>query len=161
MAVDRTSKAAFAELQPNATKVIAADFLRRVLAAIPYKVHTILTDNGTQFGNMPHQRRAFQHVFDRVCDEHAIETKPAHPWTNGQVERMNRTIKEATVLRYHYQTTDQLNGHLQAFLLAYNHARRLKALRGLTPHQFICAQHQTNPTTFNQNPTHLMLGLYR
>ncbi len=163
VAVDRTSKAAFAELQPKATKAIAAEFLRRVLAALPYKVHTILTDNGTQFGNMPHQRRAFRHIFDRVCDDHGIEhrfTKPAHPWTNGQVERMNRTIKEATVLRYHYQNTEQLNEHLQAFLLAYNHARRLKTLRGLTPHQFICAQYQTNPAIFNQDPTHLMLGLY-
>ena len=45
-------------------------------------------------------------------------TKPAHPWTNGQVKRMNRTLKEATVLRYHYETTEQLNKHLQAFLLA-------------------------------------------
>jgi len=163
VAVDRTSKAAFAELQPKATKAIAAEFLRRVLAALPYKVHTILTDNGTQFGNMAHQRRAFQHIFDRVCAEHGIEhrfTKPAHPWTNGQVERMNRTIKEATVLRYHYKTTDQLHEHLQAFLLAYNHSRRLKTLRGLTPHQFICAQHQNNPDTFSQNPDHLLLGLY-
>jgi len=104
VAVDRTSKAAFAELQPKATKAIAVEFLRRVLAALPYKVHTILTDNGTQFGNMPHQTRAFLHIFDRVCAEHGIEhrfTKPAHPWTNGQVERMNRTLKKATVLRYH------------------------------------------------------------
>ena len=53
-----------------------------------------------------------------MCDEHGIEhrfTKPAHPWTNGQVERMNRTSKEATVQRYHYQTTTEPNEHLQAF----------------------------------------------
>ena len=56
-------------------------------------------------------------------------TKPAHPYTNGPVERMNRTLKEATVKRYHYRTADELNGHLQAFLLAYNHAKRLKTLR--------------------------------
>ena len=42
---------------------------------------------------------------------------------------MNRTLKEATARRYHYRTADELNGHLQAFLLAYNHAKRLKTLR--------------------------------
>ena len=86
-------------------------------------------------------------------------TKPAHPWTNGQVERMNRTLKEATVQRYHYQTTAESNEHLQAFLLAYNHAKRLKTLHGLTPHEFVCAQWQKNPTIFTQDPTHLTLGL--
>ena len=53
---------------------------------------------------------------------------------------MNRIIKEATVQRFYYRTTDELNEHLQAFLLAYNHAKRLKTLCGLTPHEFVCAQ---------------------
>ena len=82
VAIDRTRKLAFAELQPRATKMLAADFLRRVLAATPYKVHKVLTDNGTQFGNMPYQVYAWRHIFARVCDEHGIEhrfTKPAHP----------------------------------------------------------------------------------
>jgi hypothetical protein len=76
------------------------------------------------------------HMFDRICREHGIEhrlTKPNHPWTNGQVERMNRTLKEATVRRYHYETHRQLREHLEAFLNAYNFAKRLKTLRGLTP----------------------------
>ena len=37
------------------------------------------------------------HRFDRACLKHRIEhrfTKPNHPWTNGQVERMNRTLKK-------------------------------------------------------------------
>ena len=69
-------------------------------SAVPYKIHTILTDNGIQFTNRKADRWAFSHIFDRVCLENGIEhrlTKVNHPWTNGQVERMNRTIKEATV----------------------------------------------------------------
>jgi transposase InsO family protein len=163
VAIDRTSKGAFADRQPRATKMLAAELLRRVLAALPYRVHTVLTDNGTHFGNMPHQPYAGRHLFGRVCDAHGIEhrfPKAAHPWTNGQVERRNRTLKQATVLRYHYQTTAQLNEHLQAFLLAYNHAKRLKTLRGLTPHEFVCAQHQKNPAIFTRDPTQLTLALY-
>jgi len=162
-AMDRTSQLAFAELPPRATKRLAADFLRRVLAARPCKVPKVLPDNGTPFGNRPHQPYAGRHLFDRVWDEHGLEhrfPKPAHPWTNGQVERLNRTLQEAPGLRSPYQTTEQLNEHLHALLLAYHHARRLQTLRGLTPPEFVCAQHQQNPAIFTQDPTHRTLGLY-
>jgi hypothetical protein len=49
VAIDRTSKFAYVELHEKATTRIAADFLRALLKAVPYKVHTILTDNGTHF----------------------------------------------------------------------------------------------------------------
>jgi len=72
----------------------------------PYRLHTVLTDNGVQFCHPPRYReptaRFAGHLFDRICAEHGIEhrlTKPNHPWTNGQVERMNRIIKDATVKR--------------------------------------------------------------
>jgi transposase InsO family protein len=163
VAIDRTSKVTFAELQPQATQAAATDFLRRVLARLPYKVNIVLTDNGIQFTRLPHHRPDGPHPFEALCEEHELKhrrTKPAHPWTNGQVERMNRTLKAATVKVFHYQTTAELNDHLQAFLLAYNHAKRLKTLRGLTPHEFICAQWQKTPAIFTQDPTHLPLGLY-
>jgi len=134
-----------------------------VLQALPYKVHTVLPDNGVPFTLQAHQWFPGGHRFGRVCRAFGVEhrlTKPAHPWTNGPVERLNRTLKEATVLRYHDQTTEQLNEPLQAFLLAYHHAKRLKTLRGLTPHEFVCAQHQQNPAIFTQDPTHHTLGLY-
>jgi transposase InsO family protein len=98
-----------------------------------------------------------------VCEEHGIEhrlTKVNHPWTNGQVERMNRTIKDATVKRYHYDTHDQLRTHLQLFVDAYNHARRLKTLRGLTPYEFICQTWTREPDRFKINPSHHIPGPY-
>ena len=75
-------------------------------------------------------------------------------------ERFNCTLKEATVRQYHYQSTAQLNDHLQAFLLAYNHGKRLKRLRSKTPHEFVCHQCYLTPTIFSRDPTHLALGLY-
>lgn len=103
------------------------------------------------------------HIFDRVCDENGIEhrlTKVKQPWTNGQVERMNRTIKEATVKRFHYETHDQLRQHLGDFITAYNFARRLKTLQGLTPYEFICRLWEKEPSRFIQNPHHQTPGPY-
>jgi hypothetical protein len=45
----------------------------------------------------------------------------------------NRTLKEATVRRFHYATHEQLQQHLDQFLDAYNFAKRLKTLKVLTP----------------------------
>ena len=122
VAIDRTSKFAFVELHEKVTRKTAADFLRRLIAAVPYKVHTVLTDNGTHFTDpagetwspaeikeMIASRRLFHaHAFEYACALNDVDhrlTKPKHPWTNGQVERMNRTLKDATVKRYFYEPT--------------------------------------------------------
>ena len=57
---------------------------------------------------------------------------------NGEVERMNRMLKEATVQRFHYATHEQLQQHLGQFLDAYDFAKWLKTLKGLTPCEAIC-----------------------
>lgn len=72
---------------------------------------------------------------------------------------MNRTIKDATVKRYYYQTHDQLTAHLQTFLMAYNFARRLKTLKGLTPYEFVCKTWTNEPERFRINPIQHTVGL--
>jgi len=165
VAIDRTSKFAFAELHEKATRRVAGNFLRALAAAVPYKIHTVLTDNGTHFtepsGNAwtPTEIKAMRaekvffrcHSFEAACADLDIEhrlTKPRHPWTNGQVERMNRTIKDATVKRFYYESHDQLRQHLADFVSAYNFARRLKTLRGLTPYEAICKAWTDEPSRF-------------
>ena len=78
----------------------------------------MLTDNGIQFAD-PTKDRAGPtalwrgHMFGRLCRDKGIErrlTKPNHPWTNRQVERMNRMLKEATVKRYHYGSRSPSSG---------------------------------------------------
>lgn len=165
--IDRTSKFAFAQLHEKADRRTAVAFLEALLEAVPYDLHTILTDNGIQFADLPRNRngptaRYRVHRFDQICREHGIEhrlTKPNHPWTNGQVERMNRTIKDATVKRYHYASHDELRQHLHLFIEAYNHARRLKTLRGLTPYEYVARVWTEDPTRFKINPYRHTSGL--
>ena len=140
----------------------AAEFLRNLIEKVPYKIHTILTDNGVQFTNLPKNRNALPHIFDRICKECGIEhrlTLPAHPWTNGQVERMNKTIKEATVHRYYYESRDQLREHLKAFINAYNFAKRLKTLHCLTPWEFIIKPWTSHLALFKIKPNPYKQGL--
>jgi transposase InsO family protein len=168
VAIDRVSKFAVAELHGRATPRLAADFLRRVVERLPYRIHTVLT-NGFQFTpprggwsageirQLLAQRRLFRaHAFELACAEHAIEhrlTKLNHPWTNGQVERMNRTIKEATVRRFYYATHESLRVHLATLLEAYDFAKRLKSLKGLTPFERICQLWTEQPDRFRLNST--------
>ena len=167
VAIDRTSKFAFAQLVERANTKTARAFLEALVENVPYTIHTVLTDNGIQFADLPKNRKGPTamlrgHPFDRTCRNHGIEhrlTKPNHPWTNGQVERMNRTIKEATVKRYHYDNHDQLRAHLGNFIDAYNFARRLKTLKGLTPYEYICKVWNKEPKSFRLNPIHQMPGL--
>ena len=162
VAIDRTSKFAYAELHPEATRMIAAQVLSNLIEAVPYAIHTVLTDNGLQFTHRPGTSTYSMHSFDRICAAHDIEhrlTQPNHPWTNGQVERMNRTIKEATVRAFHYASAHELKRHLHAFLLAYNCARRLKTLKGKTPYEFIREQWIKSPDRFRLNPDHHSPGL--
>ncbi len=99
VAIDRTSKLAYAELHKSQTKKIAAEFLCNLIQAVPYKIHKILTDSGIPFTNHDYHKPAFTHIFERVYNANPMEhrkTKIKHPWTNGPVERRNRTLKEAT-----------------------------------------------------------------
>jgi transposase InsO family protein len=167
VAIDRTSKFAFTQLVTSANRVTASAFLVALIAAVPYKIHTILTDNGIQFRYPPRYAdgptaRYMTHMFAMRCRDNGIEhrfTKLNHPWTNGQVERMNRTIKDATVKRYHYDDHAQLERHLNDFVGAYNFGRRLKTLKGLTPYEFICKCWTSEPKRFTIDPIHNMPGL--
>ena len=96
VAIDRTSKFAFVELRKTVSRRDAADFLRRLIEAVPYKVHTVLTDNGTHFTDptgdsrspveireMIAEQKPFRaHAFEYACATNDVDhrlTKPKHP----------------------------------------------------------------------------------
>jgi len=166
VAIDRTSRFAFVQLLDRPDMAAASGFLEALVEAVLYRIYRVLTDNGMRVHRSAENRlgptaRFPGHPFDRVCRSHDIEhrlIKPNHPWTNGQVERMNRTIKDATLSRYHYDSHEKIGKHLDDFILAYNFARRLKTLKGLTPYQLLCKSFL--PEQFRLNPIHQMPGPY-
>jgi len=86
-------------------------------------------------------------------------TDQAAPPTLFCPERMKRSIKEATVKRFHYESHDQLRTHLADFIAANNFARRLETLSGLMPYEYIAKIWTSEPDRFIVNPIHQMPGL--
>jgi transposase InsO family protein len=152
VAVDRTSKFAFTRLVESAGKMEAAQFLRDLVEAVPYRIHTVLTDNGVQFTLRKQDIWDGEHIFDRVCGEHGAPPDQGEPpleFGGSANEPVDRSPDKRAGRAHkphhqrgegqapHYDSHEELRAHRQLFVDAYNHARRLKTLRGLTPYEFI------------------------
>ncbi len=61
--------------------------------------------------------------------------------------------------RFHYENHNPPRTHLADFLAAYDFARRLKTLNGLTPYEYICKIRTLEPDRFILKPIHQMPGL--
>lgn len=167
IAIDCVSKFTHVAFFDRATKANAAQFLRQVLVAFPYRIHTVLTDNGMAFTGQERFRggvtdTCIGHIFERICRFNGFDkrhTKPYYPLTNGMVERMNRTIKKFTIKAYEYQGVEQLREHVQAFVQSYNFGKHLRALRWKTPFRAICEAWAKDPSRFRFHLHHPTIGL--
>src|SRR5712671_5397772 len=152
VAIDRATRYVYVEIHLRRDAKTAASFLNRFLADFPHPVHTILTDNGSEFTdrfavdmkNKPHDRPSGCHLFDLICAERAIDhrlTRPYRPQTNGLVERFNRRIVEAIgrqpkrgIAHRLFESHADRDAFLLGFVRDYNRTR-LKCLGYLAPLQ--------------------------
>jgi len=155
VAIDRATRFVHIESIARRDADTVAACLERFIAAFPHKVHTLLTDNGSEFtdrfgaARWQTQRHATgRHHFDRVCARHGIEhrlIRPFRPQTNGLVERFNRRLSEAIATKESvaknagknkFSTHAERDAFLQRFVADYNRTR-LKCLDYRAPAELL------------------------
>lgn len=130
--VDIVTKQAWVKLVPSLTSKHGAAFLREVINSSWHKIHTIHTDNGSEF-------KAY---FDALITELGLThlwNYPKHPKTTGYVERFNWTIQD----EFLFNTEDYLlypeefNQKLTDWLVWYNETRPHQSLNYLSPREYL------------------------
>ena len=56
------------------------EFLKELLEIVPYKIHTILTDNGRQFTLFVRNKKSSLSIFDKLCEKEGIRHKLTKPF---------------------------------------------------------------------------------
>jgi transposase InsO family protein len=153
VAIDRASRWVFLHIYDNQSEASSLDFLKRLQAACPVRIRTILTDNGAQFTDRFTSRTkqpSGAHVFDQACAEARIDHRlipPRHPQTNGMVERFNGRISELCQ-QTRFASAAELEQTLKDYLLAYNHFIPQRAIGHRSPVDALASWYEQHPELF-------------
>ena len=130
--VDDHSRLAYAEVLPDEKGATCAGFLTRAAAAfaaagIP-SIDRVLTDNARNY-------RGCRVFADAVAELGAVQKfiRPHCPWTNGKVERFNRTLAREWAYRRPYDTNHARTLALKGWIEYYNTRRPHTACHGQPP----------------------------
>ena len=130
-AVDDHSRLAYAEIHDDERGQTCAGFLDRALAFFAthgIAVERVMTDNAMNYRHS----NAWKTVLT-AYGARQVFIKPHCPWTNGKVERFNRTLQVEWAYRRPWTSNDQRRRALATWLRHYNQRRPHTALGGLAP----------------------------
>jgi transposase InsO family protein len=130
-AVDDHTRLAYAETLPDEKGTTTAEFLTRALAWFAnhgVTVAAILTDNAMNYRHS----HAVANVLANQNIKHRF-IRPHCPWTNGKVERFNRTLAKEWAYRRAYNSNRHRSQALPRWLTIYNNQRPHTALGGQPP----------------------------
>ncbi|MBA2123997.1 hypothetical protein B9J78_03570 [bacterium Unc6] len=150
--IDRVSKLAYVIVVKNKNMKNSKILLEKVLKFYPYKINYILTDNGQEFcyNALPKSKKTKKmHPFVKVCKDNKIQhrtIKFKHPWTNGQVEAINKKIKQRVLTKYIFSDTLDLENKLIEFTEYYNKEAKLKTLGYRSPKEYLIEKYNIQLT---------------
>lgn len=138
-AIELKSRQAWARRVPSLSSKQATLFLQDILATVIYPIHTIQTDNGSEF------HASFQQALEALHLTH-VWSPPHAPKVNGYVERFNGIIQEEFI-DYHVDIGVVNKPHFDVLLADwmtyYNTVRPHHGLSLGTPqHYLLDYQHQ-------------------
>jgi len=131
-AIDDHSRLAYSEIHPDERGQTCAAFMAR--AAVFFSSHGITRIERVMSDNAMNYRRsvAFQGVLADLGARHIL-IRPHCPWTNGKVERLNRTLLREWAYSQIFRSNAARAARLPEWLEYYNTRRRHSALGGLPP----------------------------
>lgn len=139
VAIDRATRWVHLEIRRSQSAKDARAFMKQVKEKAPFKIQTVLTDNGKsftgRFTRAGERKLSGNHEFDQECQTDAIEhrmIKPGRPQTNGMVERFNGRISDVLATR-RYTSSEDLEQTLKRYMWLYNHYIPQKALHHQSP----------------------------
>jgi len=136
---DRLTKRAI--FHPTHTSA-SAPAIAKIFFATVFKNHglprTIISDRDSKFTS-----RFWQALFKHLSTKTAMSTA-FHPQTDGQTERLNRTLEEMLRIYATYKQ-DEWDEYLPAAEFAYNNSKQ--ASTGFTPFELDNGQHPHTPIT--------------
>lgn len=127
--IDDCSRLTAATVMPGRTQRDVVTALPKLLAAFPFEVRCIQTDNGSEFDGL----------LDRFLAERSIRharIRPRTPHLNGKVERVQRTIAEEYWDGVTSPPGPTWERGLQAYLRLYNRSRPHRSLDYQTPWRY-------------------------
>lgn len=156
VAIDRATRWVYLEIKNSQSSKDAQAFMTRVEEKAPFKIHTVLTDNGKSFTDRftraGERQPSGHHPFDQVCQKKGIEhrlIKPGRPQTNGMVERFNGRISDVLATR-RYESGVDLEQTLTRYNWLYNHHVPQKALHHQSPISVMKEWQIKRPELFNK-----------
>ena len=130
-AIDDHTRIAFVDRFDDEKGATAAEFLRRAAAfysRLGITIRAVISDNAMAYRRSRH--------FADACQELGIEQRfirPAHPWTNGKVERLNRTLASEWAYARPWTTNTERADALPHWLNYYNLERPHLGIGGQRP----------------------------
>ena len=124
VAINRAFRILLTYNYSNKSVASAFDFLDKFTEFFLFKIRIILIDNVLEFSNRIYRSKNGKsakkvHLFSVKCSEYNIEQrfpKVCGPQTNGNAERVIRTIKETTIYKNCYGSVAELNARLLVLL---------------------------------------------